>query len=71
MLQIFPAKPVDFLTMFQPHHGLIQSQLCKAVWSGPKHHTLLDAKTTYAASYTPKGIVRCLACYEDHAQLHL
>ncbi|KAM7076441.1 stabilizer of axonemal microtubules 1 [Ciconia maguari] len=64
----FPAKPMDYLTTFQTHyvpHQLTVTKSYKPVWSGPKHHTLLDAKTIYATSYTPKGIVRCLASYKD------
>lgn len=64
----FPAKPMDFLTTFQSHyvpHPLTVTKSYKPDWSGPKHHTLLDAKTIYATSYTPKGIVRCLASYKD------
>ncbi|XP_009953243.1 PREDICTED: protein FAM154A, partial [Leptosomus discolor] len=63
-----PAKPMDFLTTFQNHyvpHPLPVMKSYKTGWSGPKHHTLLDAKTIYATSYTPKGIVRCLASYKD------
>ncbi|NXT28284.1 SAXO1 protein, partial [Syrrhaptes paradoxus] len=64
----FPAKPMDCLTTFQSHyvpHPPTVTKSCKPGWSGPKHHTLLDAKTTYATSYTPKGFVRCLASYKD------
>ncbi|NXW50417.1 SAXO1 protein, partial [Nyctiprogne leucopyga] len=64
----FPAKPMDFLTTFKTHyvpHSLPVMKSCKPGWSGQKHHTLLDAKTTYGTSYTPKGIVRCLASYKD------
>ncbi|XP_010203393.2 stabilizer of axonemal microtubules 1 [Colius striatus] len=63
----FPAKPVDYLTTFKAHyvpHPLKVTKRYKPVWSGPKHPTLLDAKTTYATSYTPKCITRCLASYE-------
>uniref|UniRef100_A0A8B9RU53 Stabilizer of axonemal microtubules 1 n=1 Tax=Accipiter nisus TaxID=211598 RepID=A0A8B9RU53_9AVES len=64
----FPAKPMDCLTTFQTHyvpHPLTVVKSYKPGWSGPNHHTLLDAKTTYATSYTPKGLVRCLASYKD------
>ncbi|XP_059689991.1 stabilizer of axonemal microtubules 1 [Gavia stellata] len=64
----FPAKPMDCLTTFQAHyvpHPLTVTKSYKPGWSGPKHHTLLDAKTIYATSYTPKGIVKCLASYKD------
>uniref|UniRef100_A0A8C0AT39 Stabilizer of axonemal microtubules 1 n=1 Tax=Buteo japonicus TaxID=224669 RepID=A0A8C0AT39_9AVES len=64
----FPAKPMDCLTTFQTHyvpHPLTVVKSYKPGWSGPNHHTLLDAKTTYATSYTPKGPVRCLASYKD------
>ncbi|NXU21719.1 SAXO1 protein, partial [Thalassarche chlororhynchos] len=64
----FPAKPMDCLTTFQTHyvpHPLTVTKSYKPAWSGPKHHTLLDAKTIYTTSYTPKGIVRCLASYKD------
>ncbi|KAF1630600.1 Stabilizer of axonemal microtubules 1, partial [Eudyptes chrysocome] len=62
-----PAEPMDFLTTFQTHYVPHPSTVTKSYKpgsSGPKHHTLLDAKTTYATSYTPKGIVRCLASYK-------
>ncbi|NXL51381.1 SAXO1 protein, partial [Podilymbus podiceps] len=64
----FPEKPMDCLTTFQTHyvpHPLTVTKSCKPDWSGPKHHTPLDAKTIYATSYTPKGVVRCLASYKD------
>ncbi|NXS48827.1 SAXO1 protein, partial [Balaeniceps rex] len=64
----FPAKLMDLLTTSQTHyvpHPLTVTKSCKPGWSGPKHHTLLDAKTTYATSYTPKGIVRCLASNKE------
>ncbi|XP_026722150.1 stabilizer of axonemal microtubules 1 [Athene cunicularia] len=64
----FPAKPMDCLTTFHTHyvpHPLTVTKSYKPAWSGPKHHTLLDAKTTYNTSYTPKGIVRCLASYKN------
>lgn len=62
------VKPMDCLTTSRTHyvpHPLTVTKSCKPGWSGPKHHTLLDAKTTYATSYTPKGIVKCLASYKD------
>nr|XP_009932780.1 PREDICTED: protein FAM154A [Opisthocomus hoazin] len=62
-----PAKPMDCLTTFQTHyvpHPLTVTKSYKPGWSGPKHHTPLDAKTVYATTYTPKGIVRCLASYK-------
>ncbi|XP_064295245.1 stabilizer of axonemal microtubules 1 [Phalacrocorax carbo] len=64
----FPKKPMECCTTFQTHyvpHLLTVRKSYKPGWSGPKHHTLLDAKTIYATSYTPKGIVRCLASYKD------
>ncbi|XP_068280240.1 stabilizer of axonemal microtubules 1-like isoform X6 [Nyctibius grandis] len=64
----FPAKPMDCLTTFQAHyvpHPLTVMKNYKPGWSGPNQHTLLDAKTTYGTSYTPKRIVRCLASYKD------
>uniref|UniRef100_A0A8D0F262 Stabilizer of axonemal microtubules 1 n=1 Tax=Strix occidentalis caurina TaxID=311401 RepID=A0A8D0F262_STROC len=64
----FPAKPMDCLTTFHTHyvpHPLTVTKSYKPGWSGPKHHTLLDAKTIYNTSYTPKGIVRCLASYKN------
>ncbi|KAM6363744.1 stabilizer of axonemal microtubules 1 [Pluvialis apricaria] len=64
----FPAKPMDFLTTFQTHyvhHPLTVTKSYKPGWTGPKHHTLLEDKTTYATSYTPKASVRCLASYKD------
>ncbi|NXE27713.1 SAXO1 protein, partial [Ardeotis kori] len=64
----FPAKPRDFLTTFQTHyvpHPLTVTKSCKPDWSGPKHDTRLDADTTYAISYTPKNIVKCLASYKN------
>ncbi|KAM6187271.1 stabilizer of axonemal microtubules 1 isoform 2-T2 [Sarcoramphus papa] len=64
----FPAKPMDCLTTFQTHyvpHLLTVTKSYKPGWSGLKDHTLLDAKTTYTTSYTPKGIVKCLASYKD------
>ncbi|NXK03812.1 SAXO1 protein, partial [Herpetotheres cachinnans] len=64
----FPAKPMDCLTTFQTHYvpqPLTVTKSNKPGWSGPKHHTLLDAKTVYTTSYTPKGFVRCLASYKD------
>ncbi|NWR60280.1 SAXO1 protein, partial [Bucorvus abyssinicus] len=63
-----PVKPMDCLTTSQTYyvpHPITVMKSCKPGWSGPKHHTLLDAKTIYATSYTPKGIVRCLASYKD------
>ncbi|XP_010137680.1 PREDICTED: protein FAM154A-like, partial [Buceros rhinoceros silvestris] len=63
-----PVKPMDCLTTSRTHYvpqPFTVTKSCKPGWSGPKHHTLLDAKTTYATSYTPKGIVRCLASYKD------
>ncbi|NXI44566.1 SAXO1 protein, partial [Galbula dea] len=64
----FPAQPMDCLTTFQTDyvpHPLPVTKSYKPDWSGPKHYTELDAKTTYGTSYTPKGIVRCLASYKD------
>ncbi|XP_009983319.1 PREDICTED: protein FAM154A-like [Tauraco erythrolophus] len=64
----FPAKPTDFLTTFQTHyvpHPLTVTKSYKPGWSGPERPTLLDAKTIYATSYTPKGIVRCFASNKD------
>ncbi|XP_040435958.1 stabilizer of axonemal microtubules 1 [Falco naumanni] len=64
----FPAKPMDCLTTFQTHYVpylLTTVKSYKPGWSGPKHRTVLDAKTIYTTSYTPKGIVRCLASYKD------
>ncbi|NXI99932.1 SAXO1 protein, partial [Psophia crepitans] len=64
----FPEKPMDFLTTSQSHyvpHQPTATKSYKPGWSGPKHDTLLDAKTIYATSYTPKGFVRCLASYKD------
>ncbi|NXI51657.1 SAXO1 protein, partial [Chloroceryle aenea] len=64
----FPAKPMDCLTTFQTHyvpHPLTVTKNYKPDWSGPKHHTPLDAKTIYSTSYTPKDISRCLASYKD------
>ncbi|NWX45838.1 SAXO1 protein, partial [Steatornis caripensis] len=63
-----PAKPMDCLTTFQTHyvpHPLIVTKSCKPGWSGPKHQSPLDDKTEYATSYTPKGIVKCLASYKN------
>ncbi|XP_069736794.1 stabilizer of axonemal microtubules 1 [Phaenicophaeus curvirostris] len=63
-----PAEPMDFLTTFQAHyvpHPLTVTKNYKPVWSGPKHRVMLDAETTYANSYTPKGFVRCLASYKN------
>uniref|UniRef100_A0A8C8BNG1 Stabilizer of axonemal microtubules 1 n=1 Tax=Otus sunia TaxID=257818 RepID=A0A8C8BNG1_9STRI len=62
------SKPMDCLTTFHTHyvlHPLTVTKSYKPGWSGPKHHTLLDAKTIYNTSYTPKGIVRCLASYKN------
>ncbi|NXK54720.1 SAXO1 protein, partial [Chauna torquata] len=64
----FPAKPMDCLSTFQTHylpHPLTTTKSYKPAWPGPRPHTLLDAKTIYTTSYTPKGIVRCLASYKD------
>ncbi|OPJ84814.1 stabilizer of axonemal microtubules 1 [Patagioenas fasciata monilis] len=64
----FPAKPMDCLTTFQAHyvpHPLTVTKSYKPGWSGPKDHVLLDAKTTYTTSYTPKGVVKCLASYKS------
>ncbi|NWU91958.1 SAXO1 protein, partial [Upupa epops] len=60
----FPKKPMDLLTTFQTHyvpHPLTVTKSYKPHCSRPKHHTLLDAKTTYTTSYRAKGVVRCLA----------
>ncbi|KAM6391970.1 stabilizer of axonemal microtubules 1 [Rhynochetos jubatus] len=64
----FPAKSMDCSTTSQTHyvsHPLTVTKRYKPGWSGPKHHTLLDAKTTYNTSYTPKAVVRCLASYKN------
>ncbi|NXY68887.1 SAXO1 protein, partial [Glareola pratincola] len=64
----FPAQPMDCLTTFQKHyvhHPLTVTKSYKPSWSGPKYNTLLDDKTTYATSYTPKATVKCLASYKD------
>ncbi|NXG63670.1 SAXO1 protein, partial [Hemiprocne comata] len=64
----FPAETMDCLTTFQTHympHPLTVTKSYKPAWSGPEHYTLLDAKTMYGNSYTPKGIVKCLASYKD------
>ncbi|NXN96400.1 SAXO1 protein, partial [Rhinopomastus cyanomelas] len=64
---VFPAEPMDFSTTFQTHyvpHPLTVKKSYKPRCSRVKHHTLLDAKTTYNTSYTPKGTVRCLASYK-------
>ncbi|NWR75337.1 SAXO1 protein, partial [Centropus unirufus] len=63
----FPAEPMDCLTTFQAHyvpHPLTVTKNYKPGWSVPEH-SLIDAATTYATSYTPKGIVKCLASYKD------
>ncbi|XP_053909906.1 stabilizer of axonemal microtubules 1 isoform X1 [Cuculus canorus] len=63
-----PAEPMDCLTTYQTHyvpHLLRVTKNYKPGWSGPKPHALLDANTTYATSYTPKGVVRCLASYKN------
>ncbi|XP_051499013.1 stabilizer of axonemal microtubules 1 [Apus apus] len=64
----FSSEPMDCLTTFQTHyvpHPLTVTKSYKPAWSRPKHHTLLDAKTIYATSYTPKDIVKCLGSYKD------
>ncbi|XP_030323455.1 stabilizer of axonemal microtubules 1-like [Calypte anna] len=59
-------KPMDCLTTFQanyvPHPASV-TKSCKPAWSGPQGAPL-DATTTYATTYTPKGNVRCLASYK-------
>ncbi|NWZ32374.1 SAXO1 protein, partial [Asarcornis scutulata] len=64
----FPDEPMDCLSTFRTHylpHPLTVTKSYKPAWSGPRPHTLLDAKTIYTTSYTPKGIVKCLASYKD------
>ncbi|NXW57610.1 SAXO1 protein, partial [Eurystomus gularis] len=64
----FSEKPMDCLTTFQTHYvpqPLTVRKSYKPAWSGPNRHTPLDGKTIYTTSYTPKGIVRCLASYKD------
>ncbi|XP_063996579.1 stabilizer of axonemal microtubules 1 [Pogoniulus pusillus] len=64
----FPTQPMDCVTTFQTDyvpHPLTVMRSCKPVCSDTKHHPPLDAKTVYATTYTPKGIVRCLATYKD------
>ncbi|NWS70175.1 SAXO1 protein, partial [Crotophaga sulcirostris] len=63
----FPAKPMDCLTTFQANyvpHPLTVTKNYKPDRSSPKHHALLDEKTTYTTSYTPKGVVKCLGSYK-------
>ncbi|XP_054034770.1 stabilizer of axonemal microtubules 1 [Dryobates pubescens] len=63
-----PTQPMDCATTFQTHyvpHSLTVTKSCKPSCSDTKHHSPLDAKTIYATTYTPKGIVRCLATYKD------
>ncbi|NXU53676.1 SAXO1 protein, partial [Turnix velox] len=64
----FPEQGMDCLTTFQScyvRHPLIVTKSCKPGWSGPKHDTAIDDKTTYATSYTPKVIDKCLGSYKD------
>ncbi|XP_030324620.1 stabilizer of axonemal microtubules 1-like [Calypte anna] len=62
-----PDRPMDCLTTFQanyvPHPASV-TKSCKPAWSVPQQGAPLDATTTYATAYTPKGTVRCLASYK-------
>uniref|UniRef100_A0A8C7EF55 Stabilizer of axonemal microtubules 1 n=1 Tax=Nothoprocta perdicaria TaxID=30464 RepID=A0A8C7EF55_NOTPE len=63
-----PSEPSDYSTTFQTHfrpHPLCITQSCKPRWPGPRPWTPLEAKTTYATSYTPKRTSRCLASYKE------
>ncbi|NXC42305.1 SAXO1 protein, partial [Penelope pileata] len=64
----FSAKPMDCLTTFRAHylpHPPTLTKSYKPPWPGPRSHVPIDAKTIYATSYIPKGIVRCLASYKN------
>ncbi|NWX89484.1 SAXO1 protein, partial [Nothoprocta pentlandii] len=63
-----PSEPNDYSTTFQTYfrpHPLSITQSCKPRWPGPRPWTPLEAKTTYATSYTPKRTSRCLASYKE------
>lgn len=69
MLQIFPAKPIDFLTTFPTYHVphlLIVMKTYKPVCSGPKHHTLLDAETTYTAATHQRALLDARPLTKTH-----
>ncbi|XP_031465857.1 stabilizer of axonemal microtubules 1 [Phasianus colchicus] len=64
----FPAKPMDCLTTFRTHYlpqPFTLTKSYKPPWPGPRPHIPLSAKTIYATSYTPKGVVRCIASYKN------
>ncbi|NXL86790.1 SAXO1 protein, partial [Alectura lathami] len=63
-----PVKPMDCLTTFKTDylpHPVTLRKACKPPWPVRRPHTLMDAKSIYATSYTPKGMVKCLASYKD------
>ncbi|NXP75045.1 SAXO1 protein, partial [Ramphastos sulfuratus] len=64
----FQRQPMDCVTTFQTDYvprTLTVAKSFKPDCSHTKHCVPLDAKTVYATTYTPKGIVRCLATYKN------
>ncbi|XP_004373606.1 stabilizer of axonemal microtubules 1 [Trichechus manatus latirostris] len=63
-----PTQPLDYLTTTRAHyvpHPPISTKSCKPPWDGPRGNIPVEGQTTYAISFTPKEMARCLASYPE------
>ncbi|XP_012669238.1 stabilizer of axonemal microtubules 1 [Otolemur garnettii] len=63
-----PTEPLDCLTTTRVHyvpHPPSNTKSCKPPWSGPRGNVPVEGQTTYAISFTPKDMGRCLASYPE------
>lgn len=63
-----PTEPLDCLTTTRAHyvhHPPVSTKSCKPLWSGPRGNIPVEGQTTYAISFTPKEMGRCLASYPE------
>ncbi|XP_077004197.1 stabilizer of axonemal microtubules 1 isoform X2 [Tamandua tetradactyla] len=63
-----PAEPLDYLTTARAHyvpHPPSSTKSCKPPWPGSRGNIPVEGQTTYATSFTPKDMVRCLASYPE------
>nr|XP_019594697.1 PREDICTED: stabilizer of axonemal microtubules 1 [Rhinolophus sinicus] len=63
-----PTEPLDCLTTTRAHyvpHPPISTKSCKPPWSVPRGNIPVESQTTYAVSFTPKEMARCLASYPE------
>ncbi|XP_005869674.1 PREDICTED: stabilizer of axonemal microtubules 1 [Myotis brandtii] len=65
---IRPTEPLDCLTTTRAHyvpHPPISTKSYKPLWSSPQAKVPVEGQTTYAISFTPKDLGRCLASYPE------